>query len=265
MPEPNGAPQGGGNPNPDPQVGNGGNAPAPQGGDGGGNQGASGQDPQETRLSVENAKARLFRKDVAKRLGLKDAKPETILSKLQELLGDGDGTPSDDDDEGGEPVRGKGGRSANEALLQRENANLKAKLGDLEKRFDTKEQKASAKLLRAELSAAVSKAGVIADLTDDAVALLSGRAKVAEDDTVVFTVQDENGDEVEVPVNAEAIRKHKLLKSQFFEADGVAGSGSRGPNAGGAPLNIEKLVQDPNEYAKNRDKIRNQWAAQQGR
>jgi hypothetical protein len=218
-----------------------------EGDDGQGSGGSGGStppvaDPKEKKLSDENAKLRIRLRSIKEVLGTDD------LDEIKTKFSRGSsGSPSGDGD--GEGDRGTLSK------LERENKNLRADLEGLKKQVQTREDKGREKFKRATVTEAVTRAGVLEDAKDDVIALLSQRAKVNEDDSVTVTITDENGEEREIELTAEAITKHKLVKPYYFPAEGGSGSGGRGPATTKGGLDFQKILADPKLYEKHRAEI----------
>lgn len=231
-------------------VGGGAGAGGAGSGDGGGFGEGAPPDPKQQKLSDENASLRVKIRDqyepwtkLAKEHGFES--PEKLREHLEKSKNTG--SPSGDDDD----------KSAS-AKLKRDYDALKVELDGVKKGLTEKEQKAQQKTLTAELTKLAAAAGLNA--AETAVAVLSGKAKVAEDGEVVFVVPDGSGGTREVPVNAESLKAHaKVLLGDaaplFLPADGKSGTGSTRPAGGAGGLDLAKILQDPKEYAKHRDAI----------
>ena len=141
-------------------------------------------------------------------------------------------------------------------------ASLKRQLSEMSttlKAKDEKEKVLEDKARKKTINAALSK--LASDLSlnerDTALELLERKAKVADDDVVVFTVRDkENNKDIEVEATPENLKKHGLLPAIFYPAQGVPGTGSR--VTGGkvdVGIDLERAKTDNEYYSKNRDAI----------
>jgi hypothetical protein len=218
----------------------------PAGGQGGGSGepnpqgGAAGESAQDKKLAAEAAKYRVQLRTVEK-------ERDEMKTRIEELEQKVNASPGGD-------------QNAELAKVRRE-------LGDLQKTVKeaTERERKAVEASKAEkLDNALRKAAAEANVidTEDAVIVLKakGRARIADDGKPVFVVV-ENGEEREIEISSGSIKDQKLLKENFFKADGVGGAGSRGGSRGAGPsgLDYERGLRDP-AYFKAHEKEMEQEA-----
>jgi hypothetical protein len=148
------------------------------------------------------------------------------------------------------------------ATVKRQLENIQSQLKAAEEKSKAAEEKVRKKTLQASLSSIAAKSQFTD--TTSAIELLEKRARVADDDAVVFVIKNEDGKEIEIEATAENVRKHNLLPAIFFPADGVAGSGSKGstkPTTAG--IDLERAKTDRGYYLANREAIKKALSARQ--
>lgn len=198
-------------------------------------------DRQERRLSDENARLRIRAREAEKRIEAM----ESELDKLRQGRGSGDG------DGDGKSGGNSGGQGSRVATLEREIGNLREEIAAERKAREEAVKTANSAKVRSTLSEIASRGRLLE--ADTAIQLLAGRASVAPDGEVVFSVPNSDGNgEREITASLEAVREHNLLPSIYFPPSGAPGAGG----AGGSGVSVSGY--DPNDfrsYEENREKV----------
>jgi hypothetical protein len=140
------------------------------------------------------------------------------------------------------------------AKLTRSINELQTTVKQLEVEKKNAANRAMQKIHQAGLASVVASANLTEPQT--AMKLLAEVSKVADDDTVVFTVKGEDGQPTEVEATAENLRKYGLLPAIYFPADGVTGTGSRPPKPSPTTtVDLKRAATDSKYYQENRTAI----------
>jgi hypothetical protein len=142
------------------------------------------------------------------------------------------------------------------AQLKREMATLRDELKAQRDENAKNAEKARKQTLQSAITKIVAEAKIL-DPTG-AVELLTGKSKIAADETPVFVTKNEDGDVVEVEMTVDNLKKNGLLNAIFFPATSVPGVGSKGTQdstravVGANGVDLERAKTDSEYYQKNR-------------
>jgi hypothetical protein len=197
------------------------------------------QSAKDKKLADEAAKTRIKLRESEKQVRERDERIAELQAKVEA------GTAPDP-------------QSKSEvATLKRELEQLRVETKARAEREKALEEKARRRTVQSTLASIAAEAKLLEP--SSAIEILEKRARVADDDKVVFTVKDpDTSESIEVDATTENLRKYKLLPGIFHPPTGERGSGGRAVSEGSAivdGVDLNRALTDPVYYRANRDKI----------